>query len=309
MVSEDGLMKPEIKLEGVIVPMLTPMKENEDLDLDGAKRLTDWLIEKGVHGVFPVSNVGEAGKLSMEEKKSLIKAVVEAANGRVPVVAGVGFPEARRTIELTRYAADVGADAGLIMQPYGCFKPSDEALYDYYRTINDSVNEFPLVLYNIPVTSGYELSPELVAKCADLSNIVAIKDSGGDIKKHEYMLKFAGDRIKIFQGVDILFFPSLAVGAKGGFLGGGNFAADIEVGLYNSFVGGDVKRAMELHHKIVTFFNGIIEMGKLVSSLKCATSMVSVHVGPERKPSETLTKNEVQRIRNVLEEVGLLDAR
>jgi 4-hydroxy-tetrahydrodipicolinate synthase len=308
MVSEDGLMKPKIKLEGVIVPMLTPMKENEDLDLDGAKRLTDWLIEKGVHGVFPVSNVGEAGKLGMEEKKSLIKAVVEAANGRVPVVAGVGFPEAKRTIELTRHAMDVGADAGLIMQPYGCFKPSDEALYDYYRTINDSVDEFPLVLYNIPVTSGYELSPELVARCADLSNIVAIKDSGGDIKKHEYMLKFAGDRIKIFQGVDILFFPSLAVGAEGGFLGGANFAADIEVGLYNSFVEGDMKSVMELHHKIVNFFNGIIEIGKLVSSLKCAASMVSVPVGPERKPSETLTKSEVQRIRNVLEEVGLFVA-
>ena len=301
-------MKPEIKLEGVIVPMLTPLKTNEDLDLDGAEKLTEWLIEKGVHGVFPVSNVGEASKLSMEEKKSLIKAIVDAANGRVPVVAGVGFPEARRTIELTTYAMDVGADAGLIMQPYGCFKPSDEALYNYYSTVNDAVDEFPLILYNIPATSGYELSPELVARCADLSNIVAIKDSGGDIKKHEYMLKFAGDRIKIFQGVDVLFFPSLSVGAAGGFLGGANFAADIEVGLYNSFVGGDMKKAIELHHKIVTFFNGIIEIGKLVASIKCAASMVSVPVGLERKPSETLTRNEVQRIRNALEEVGLLVA-
>ncbi|MDH5686515.1 MAG: dihydrodipicolinate synthase family protein, partial [Candidatus Bathyarchaeota archaeon] len=284
------------------------LKANEDLDLDGAEKLTEWLIEKGVHGVFPVSNVGEASKLSMEEKKSLIKAIVDAANGRVPVVAGVGFPEARRTIELTTYAMDVGADAGLIMQPYGCFKPSDEALYNYYSTVNDAVDEFPLILYNIPATSGYELSPELVARCADLSNIVAIKDSGGDIKKHEYMLKFAGDRIKIFQGVDVLFFPSLSVGAAGGFLGGANFAADIEVGLYNSFVGGDMKKAIELHHKIVTFFNGIIEIGKLVASIKCAASMVSVPVGLERKPSETLTRNEVQRIRNALEEVGLLVA-
>jgi len=163
-------------------------------------------------------------------------------------------------------------------------------------------------LYNIPATSGYDLTPELVARCADLDNIVAIKDSGGDIKKHEYMLKFAGDRIKIFQGVDVLFFPSLSVGAAGGFLGGANFAADIEVGLYNSFVEGDMKKAIELHHKIVTFFNGIIEIGKLVASIKCAASMVSVPVGPERKPSETLTKNEVQRIRNTLEEVGLLVA-
>jgi len=302
-------MKPKIELKGVIVPMLTPMKENEELDLDGAKILAEWLIEKGVHGIFPVSNVGEAGKLSMEERKTLIKVVVDSVNGRIPVIAGVGFPDAKRTIELTRYAMDVGADAALIMPPYGCLKPSDEALYDYYKTINDAVDEFPLILYNIPAIVHYELSPELVARCADLSNVVAIKDSGGDIKKLAFMCRLAGEKIKIFSGLDILFLPSLVVGAAGGFLGGGNFAADIEVNLYNAFVNGDLKRAIELHQRIVTFWMGVMEIGKLISSLKLATSLVGVPVGPERKPAERLTENEVQRIKIALEEAGLIPAR
>ncbi len=302
-------MKPKIELKGVTVPMLTPMKGNEDLDLDGAKTLVEWLIDKGVHGIFPVSNVGEAGKLSMEERKTLIKVVVDSVNGRIPVIAGVGFPDAKRTIELTRYAMDVGADAALIMPPYGCLKPSDEALYDYYKTINDAVDEFPLILYNIPAIVHYELSPELVARCADLSNVVAIKDSGGDIKKLAFMCRLAGEKIKIFSGLDILFLPSLVVGAAGGFLGGGNFAADIEVNLYNAFVNGDLKRAIELHQRIVTFWMGVMEIGKLISSLKLATSLVGVPVGPERKPAERLTENEVQRIKIALEEAGLIPAR
>ena len=301
-------MKPKIELKGVIVPMLTPMKENEDIDLDGAKILVEWLIEKGVHGIFPVSNVGEAGKLSMEERKTLIKIVVDSVNGRVPVIAGVGFPDARRTIELLKYAMDVGADAALITPPYGCLKPSDQALYNYYKTINDAVDEFPLILYNIPAIVHYELSPELVARCADLNNVVAIKDSGGDIKKLTFMCRLAGDKIKIFTGLDILFLPSLVVGAVGGFLGGGNFAADIEVNLYNAFLNGDLKRAIELHQKIVTFWMGIMEIGKLISSLKLATSLVGVPVGPERKPAETLTENEVQRIKTALKQVGLISA-
>jgi 4-hydroxy-tetrahydrodipicolinate synthase len=299
-------MKPKIELKGVIVPMLTPFKENGDLNINALKMLADWLVGQGVHGLFPVSTVGEAAKLSVEEKKSIIKSVVDIANDRVPVIAGTGFPDERRTIELTKYAHDVGAAAAIIVEPY-YQKPSVEALYEYYETINDSIKDFPIVLYNIPSFAGYELTPELVAKCADLENVVGIKDSSGDIAKFNSMLYLAGDKIAVLQGVDALFFPSLTIGSPGGMMGGANVVAKMEVDIYNAFAKGDFEKARKIHARLLPIWLALSGYGTFPVSLKEATTMMGIPMGPARKPTEPLSNALTNKLREILRQGGLLE--
>jgi 4-hydroxy-tetrahydrodipicolinate synthase len=299
------LMKPHINLKGVVVPMLTPFKENGDLNTVALRMLTDWLIGQGIRGLFPVSSIGEAAKLSMDEKKNIIKTVVDVTNGRVLVVPGTGFPDERRTVQLTKYAKDVGADAALIVEPY-YQKPSAEALYDYYKAINDSVNDFPLVLYNIPSFAGYELTPELVAKCADLENVVGIKDSGGDISKFNFMLHLAGDRIAVLQGIDVLFLPSLAIGSPGAMIGGGNVAAKPEVQMYNAFIDGNLEKARSIHERLVRLWLVLGGYGTFPVSYKEAVTMLGIPMGPARKPAEPLTDDQRKKMKDTLIQVGLL---
>ncbi|MEM1539643.1 MAG: 4-hydroxy-tetrahydrodipicolinate synthase [Candidatus Bathyarchaeia archaeon] len=293
------------KFKGVIVPMLTPFDENGDLNVDALRMLTEWLIEQGVHGLFPVSSIGEAAKLSMEEKRTVIKTVVDAANGRVPVIPGTGFPDVKRTLQLTKFAQDVGADAALIVEPY-YQKPSAEALYDYYKTINDCVEDFPLVLYNIPPFAGYELTPELVVKCADLENVVAIKDSGGDMGKFNLMLYMAGMKIAVLQGIDLLLLPSLVIGSPGGMVGGANVAAKMEVEMYNAFIEGNLEKARRIHDKLVPLWHALGGYGTFPVAYKEAVTMMGIPVGPARKPAEPLKEAEKMRLKEILQKCGLL---
>jgi len=255
--------------------------------------------------LFPVSSIGEAAKLSIEEKKTIIKTVVDCVNNRVLVVPGTGFADERRTIELTKYAQDAGADAALIVEPY-YQKPSAEALYDYYKTVNDSAGDFPLVLYNIPSFAGYELAPELVAKCADLENVVGIKDSGGDIGKFTFTLHLAGDRIAVLQGIDLLLLPSLVIGSPGAMIGGGNVAAKLEVEMYNAFIKGDLKKAKSIHDKLVPLWLVLGGYGTFPVSYKEAVTMLGIPMGPARKPAEPLTDSQRKKLKETLIQVGLL---
>lgn len=301
----DNAVKPKIELKGVIVPMLTPFEDNGDLNVDSLRMLTDWLIEQEVHGLFPISSIGEAAKLSMEEKKTIIKIVVDAANGRVPVIPGTGFPDDRRTLQLTKYAHDSGADAALIVEPY-YQKPSAEALYNYYKAINDAVKDFPLILYNVPPFAGYELTPELVAKCADLENVVAIKDSGGDMSKFNFMLHLAGKKIAVLQGIDILFLPSLTIGSPGGMIGGANVAARLEVEIYNAFVQGKLEKAKEVHDKLLPLWYVLSGYGKFPVPFKEAVTMMGIPMGPARKPAEPLKYGQRKKLEDILKECELL---
>ncbi|MEM3697274.1 MAG: 4-hydroxy-tetrahydrodipicolinate synthase [Candidatus Bathyarchaeia archaeon] len=298
-------MKPSIELKGVIVPMLTPFKRNGELNMDALKMLTEHLIEQEINGLFPVSSIGEAAKLSMEEKKIIIKMVVDVANGRVPVIPGTGFPDEKRTIQLTRYARDVGADGVVIVEPY-YQKPSFKALYQYYKRINRAVKNFPLLLYNIPSLAGYELTTKLVVSCADLDNIVGIKDSSGNLAEFTILLNTIGDKIAILQGLDILFFPSLMMGAPGGMLGGGNIAGKLEVEMYKACLRGEIKKAKSIHDRLVPLWNILGSYGTFPVPFKEALTLMRIPVGPARMPAEPLTNAQKKRLREVLIQIGLL---
>lgn len=293
------------KLKGVIVAMLTPFKDNYELNVEALRDFTEWLVGCGVHGLFPCGSIGEAPKMSMEERKLVMKTVVDSAPSDVPVIPGAGFPDHVRTIELLKYAKDVGCAGALVVPPYYC-APSEETLLDYYKTVAEAVPDLPLVLYNIPQFVGYRLTPSLLSRCAEVPNIVGLKDSGGDFMTFNQLINTLGDKFIVLQGFDSLLYPSLLVGSPGGFVGGASVAAKLEVEMYNAFVAGNLDKAREIHDKLLKLWR-ILSYGTFPTPFKEAATMVSgVPMGPPRKPALQLSQKDKEELRRVLEEIGLL---
>ena len=168
--------------KGIITPIVTPFKRDKDqtLDLEAMKALVDHLINKGVSGIFPLGSNGEFHVLNQSEKMILSKAVIEHVNKRVPVYIGTGSCSTKETIELSKQAESFGADALSVITPY-FIKPSDEELINHYKTVASSV-KIPIILYNIPKTTGCNISKEVLRELVDIDNIQGIKDSSGDIE-------------------------------------------------------------------------------------------------------------------------------
>lgn len=285
----------ELSLKGVIVPIVTPFDEDEEVDEEVLRKLTDWLIDEGVHGLFPCGSCGEAAKLMTEERKRVVKTVVEQANGRVPILAGTGTPSTKETIELTKFAEDVGADAAVVVQPY-YFQPSEKMLFEHYRIVSESVH-IPIIVYSIPQCTGYTLSVELVSRLAEIEGIIALKDSSGDISAFMQMIDTVGDKIDFFQGKDSLFVPSLIIGAKGGVLGIANLYPRYMVEAYEKFAKGQVREAMEMQMKIVPLLYKL-------TSLKDAMNMTGIQAGKKRKPALSLTYSEKMQLKKLLTSFG-----
>ncbi|MEG0577976.1 MAG: 4-hydroxy-tetrahydrodipicolinate synthase, partial [Bacilli bacterium] len=229
-------------LKGIITAMVTPFDDNEKLDLDAAKKMARWLINKGIHGLFIVGTNGEAHVLSADEKVALTKAVVEEAKGEVPVVAGGGCCGTKETIELCLRLKDAGADYISVVTPY-FLVPKQEQLYLHYMEIAEAVDA-PLILYNIPGQTGLTIEPATAARLADVKNIIGIKDSGGDFEIQKAYLEISKEKdFKVYNGSDSLMLDAFKCGSVGSVAATSNVLPEIEVQLYNSFIKGDLAGA------------------------------------------------------------------
>lgn len=196
---------------GSIVALLTPMRENGDIDYVFLRKLVDWHIVQRTDAIVVVGTTGEAATLDREEQNNIIKTVVEQAHRRIPVIASTGTNSTRRTIDQTRAAMEVGVDACLLITPYyNC--PTQEGLYQHYRLIADKV-PIPQILYNVPKRTGVDLLPDTVAKLAGIANIVGIKEGQPDRAKK--ILELCGDNIDVYSGDDNAALEIIRLGGKG----------------------------------------------------------------------------------------------
>ena len=196
---------------GSIVALLTPMRENGDIDYVCLRKLVDWHIAQRTDAIVVVGTTGEAATLDREEQSNIIKTVVEQTHRRIPVIASTGTHSTRRTIDKTRAAMEVGVDACLLVTPYyNC--PTQEGLYQHYRLIADKV-PIPQILYNVPKRTGCDLLPDTVAKLAGIANIVGIKEGQPDrVKK---ILELCGNNIDVYSGDDNTALEIIRLGGKG----------------------------------------------------------------------------------------------
>jgi 4-hydroxy-tetrahydrodipicolinate synthase len=198
--------------DGVYSALITPFSKGR-LDRDALTKLVEYQISQGISGVVPCGTTGESATLSHDEHKEVIKFCVELVAGRVPVIAGTGSNATGESIELTRFAKEVGADGALLITPY-YNKPTQEGLFQHYKSVAQAV-DIPVVLYNVPGRTAVDMSSDTVARLAEFSNIVAIKEATADLERVSIIHKQCGDKISLISGDDATFLPFLAVGGKG----------------------------------------------------------------------------------------------
>jgi 4-hydroxy-tetrahydrodipicolinate synthase len=196
---------------GSIVALLTPMRENGDVDYVSLRKLVDWHIAQRTDAIAVTGTTGEVSTLSLEDQNNVIKTVVEQTHRRIPVIAGTGTQSTQKTIDQTRMAMEIGVDACLLVTPYyNC--PTQEGLYQHYRCIAEKV-PIPQILYNIPKRTGCDLLPETIVKLARIANIVGIKE--GQPERAKTILELCGKNIDVYSGDDNTALEIMRMGGKG----------------------------------------------------------------------------------------------
>lgn len=283
--------------------MVTPLRSDEELDVEGLGELVNYLIGSGVHGVFVCGSQGENYSLTEEEKKQAIRAAVDEANGRVPVYAGTGNITTRSVVELSKYAEDAGADAVSVITPF-FIKPNQEELCRHYETVARAI-DIPLLLYNNPLRTGVNLEASTVSRLARIDNIAGIKDSSGNLALTADYIRSCPEDFAVIAGNDALIFATLLCGGRGAIAATANAVPRLVVGIYESFIKGDIKKARELQFKLLPLrlaFN----LGTFPMVIKEAMNLKGRKAGPARSPVGPLSKENREKLKKVLTELGEL---
>jgi len=290
-------------LRGIIPAIVTPFKENGELDKEGLKCLTRFLLDQGVHGIMTTGGNGEFPHLLREEKKTITEIVAQEVKGRVPVIAGTAACSTMETLLLSQEAKEAaGADAVIITPPY-YFKLSDDSIYEHYRMLSERL-DIPIIVYNNPLYTGNNLSPNLIDRIADLKGIIGLKQSNSDLGQLVETIRMSGGKISIHTGIDSQFYPSLCVGAKGIFSTAACLIPNQMVEIFNHFESGKHKEAFTIYMKIQKL-NRFLEYDPgYVSSCKEGLRLLGLPGGSVRKPLPELHPNEREALKEALRELG-----
>lgn len=238
-------------IKGVIVPIITTIDEDEKIDEAKMRAQVDYVIDGGLQGILAFSSNGEFYQIEEDEMERGFRIIVNQAAGRVPVYFGIGAINTKKCVRLAKMAVKNGAKGVSILQPM-FLKPNFNELFLHFKTIAEAVPETPVLLYNNPGRVGYTLGADLVEKLAhEVDNIVGMKDTSGDITQTEEFIRRNRDvGFKVFGGKDTLLYASLCIGAVGGVCTAGNFMPELIVDIYNKYVAGDIKGALEAQYKL-----------------------------------------------------------
>ena len=293
-----------MKIHGIIPPVATPMQANEDLDLPRLKWFIDHLIANGVGGIFVLGTNSEFYALDEREKQEVIATAVAHVNKRVPVYAGTGAETTREVVRLTKMAEREGADGVSVITPY-FISPTQQEIYDHYRRIAEHTS-LPVILYNNPGTcGGVKIDVETVARLATVPNVLAVKDSSGDLQNTVEFIRVVPERFAVLMGRDTLIFPALVMGARGSVPATGNVAPALLAEIYNAFRAGDLARskAAQLRLNPLRLALGLCTAP---GGVKAALQMLGTPIGPCRSPVAGLSPEKLPKMRAALEAAGLL---
>ena len=238
-------------IKGVVVPILTPIDENERIDEEKLRSQVDYVIEGGVLGILAFGSNGEFYMVEEDEMERGLGIMISQSNGRVPVYFGIGAISTKKCVRLAKMAIKKGAYGISVLQPM-FLKPTEEELFLHFKTIADAVPSTPMLLYNNPGRVGYTMSANLVDRLAhEVENIVGMKDTSGDITQMEEFIRRTRDvDFKVFGGKDTLLYAALCHGAVGGVCTAANFMPHLITDVYNKFIAGDIKGSLEAQFKL-----------------------------------------------------------
>ncbi len=288
--------------KGSIVALVTPFKKGK-VDYKALQKLVDFHVKAGTDAILPCGTTGESATLSMEEHADVIEAVVSAAAGRIPVIAGTGANNTKEAIELTKHAKKAGADGSLQVCPY-YNKPTQEGLYRHFKTIAEEV-DIPIILYNIPSRTGINMSVETVQRLAEIKNIVAIKEASGNLAQMAEIKRVCGDKLTLLSGDDALILPVLSVGGEGVISVVANIVPDRVVQMIGAWNNREIERARDMYFELMPLVKAMfIETNPI--PVKTAMGLMGM-ISPElRLPLCEMSKENLEKLKKVLRMYDLI---
>jgi len=292
-----------IELKGIISPILTPMHEDESINVEELRNEVERMISNGIHGIFPFGTNGEGYILSAEEKKTVLEVVVDQTAGRVPIYAGTGAISTKETIAQSKMAQEAGADVLSIIAP-SFAAASQEEIYTHYKTVAASV-DMPIVLYNIPARTGNAIAPATVARLAQIENIIGAKDSSGNFSNIlgyiEAGKSKTNGKFYTLSGNDQLIIWTLLAGGTGGIAGCANVYPQTMSSIYDLFVEGKIEEAKTANGSIQNF-RDCFKYGNPNTIVKTAAGLLGNPVGKCRAPFNQIPEAGIAALQQVLEE-------
>ncbi len=288
--------------QGSMVALVTPFK-NGRVDEPAFRELVEFHINNGTDVLVPCGTTGESPTLSHDEHRRVIELTVEAANRRIAVVAGTGSNSTAEAIDLTRFAQQAGADGALLVLPY-YNKPTQAGLIAHCRAVADAA-ELPLILYNIPGRTGINMLPETLAALADHPYIVGMKEATGNLEQMTQDIVLCGDKLSFLSGDDTLTLPLLAVGGRGVISVVANIVPRDVADLTHAFLGGDWKRAREIHLKLFPLCQAMFCETNPIP-VKTAMAILGMIGGELRLPLCPMSGPNLDRLKTAMRAYGLL---
>ena len=291
---------------GVIVPMVTPFNrdERQTINYAAADQLIDKLVDGGVSGIFIFGSNGEFHAVGFDEKVAFTKHVIEYVNRRVPVYVGTGSCSTAEAIALSQEAERLGADALSVINPY-FMKISNDEIYQYFADVAGSV-KIPVMMYNIPKSTGMNLPAEVVAKVAEIDNVRGIKDSSGDMENlKSYIDAVAGKNVDVIVGSDGKISAAHALGASGTIAGTANLITEVVVKLWAALEAGDAAEAERLQAEIEPI-RDVLHLGSTPQTLKRSVELAGIPVGPARKPVADTPAEVDAKVIEMLDHYGIV---
>lgn len=291
--------------KGIIPPIVTPTRPDGSFNEEVFRELIRHLMESGVHGIFPMGTTGEFYGFTTVDYRHILEVAVDAVGGRIPVYAGTNSITPKGTIELLRIAEQAGADAASVLTPMFVSQTQDE-IYEYYRTVAESTS-LPIIIYNNKPKTNVTVAPETLAQLAEIPNIVGVKDSTGDMTNTEEYLRLTRENANfhVLLGRDTLIYAGLCYGASGAVASCANVAPKVAVDIYENFMAGNRKAALEAQFKLAPL-RIIANMGTFPEVIKEGLMLEGFNVGKCLAPIQELNQEQKAKLAALLREMALI---
>ncbi len=290
--------------KGAITAIVTPFMQNGDLDLESLRKLVEFQVKSNIEGIVPCGTTGESPSLNEEEHFEVVRIVIDAANGRVPVIAGAGSNSTEHAIEMTKRAAELGADATLHVCPY-YNKPTQEGLYRHFSAIAKATDT-PIIIYNIQGRTAVNMETTTLAKLAkEYSNIVGVKEASGNVAQMMDVINELPKNFSVVSGDDNLTLPLMALGGHGVISVASNIIPNEMHELCEHALNGDFGKAKQMHYELLPLFKGIfIETNPI--PIKAALAMKGMIEEAYRLPMCEMKTENKEKLRNILRDLKII---
>jgi 4-hydroxy-tetrahydrodipicolinate synthase len=302
------MRRNNMELKGTYTALITPFK-GDVVDYNGLRQLINFQIKNEIDGLLLLGTTGEAPTLTWDEQEEVIKVAIDEIAGRLPIMVGTGTNATKKTIENTMKAKRLGADMALIVTPY-YNKPSDEGIYQHFKTITENV-DIPVVVYNIQGRTGKNIETATLKKISELNNIIGVKEASGNINQMMDVIKtiaLSNSQFSVMCGDDALTLPLISLGGKGIISVVSNIIPGGVVNMVNAALRGDFASARKIHFDILPLIKGIfIETNPI--PVKTAMNMLNMPAGAVRLPLYEMSNENMVKLRNVMLDLELIESK